>query len=59
MHTRPSMSEGIVTIRVEVPRWAEAEIAAVKTEERVAIWRSADWQTDERPTHVTPGRGVG
>jgi hypothetical protein len=32
------MSERIITIRVEVPRWTEREIAAVNAAELVAIW---------------------
>jgi hypothetical protein len=47
------MWEGVITTRVEVPRWTQREIAAVNAAEHVAIWRDADRRPQNRPTHVS------
>lgn len=44
---------GVITTRVEVPHWTEAEIAAVNAAERVATWREADSRTEKAQTHVS------
>ena len=40
-------------MRVEVPQWTQAEIAAVSRTEWIEMRRWADWRPEHGPTHVS------